>query len=39
MRTQVVVVDSGGVLGDKVLVTPLAAQINDVGDALIDPRL
>jgi|GEM_PF-5029469 len=39
MRTQVVVVDSGGVLGDKVLVTPLAAQINDVGDAFVDPRL
>jgi hypothetical protein len=27
------------VSGDKVLVAPLAAQIDDVGDAFVDPRL
>ena len=37
--TQVVVVDFGGEPGDKVLVAPLAAQVDDVGDALVDPCL
>ena len=39
MSTEVVVVDLGGVGGDEVLVAPLTAQVDDVGDALVDPRL
>ena len=39
MRAEVVVVEFRGVLGDKVFVTPLASQIDDVGDALVNPRL
>lgn len=39
VRTEVVVVDFGGEPGDEVLVAPLAAQIDDVGDAFVDPRL
>ena len=39
VSAEVVVVDLGGVGGDKGFVAPLAAQIDDVGDALVDPRL
>jgi len=39
MGAEVVIVDLGGVGGDKVFVAPLAAQVDDVSDALVDPRL
>ena len=36
---EVVIIDLGGVAGDKVLIAPLATKIDDVGDAFIDPVL
>ena len=39
VSAEVVVVDLGGVGGDKGFVAPLAAQVDDVSDALVDPRL
>ena len=39
VRAEVVVIDFGGVTGDEVFVAPLAAQIDDVGDALVDPSV
>ena len=39
VRTQVVVVHLGCMASNEVLVAPFAAQIDDVGDAFVDPRL
>ena len=39
VRAEVVVIDLGCALGHEVFVALFAAQINDVGDALVDPGL